>query len=109
MTRISPDMCSVSIAVEVIGGKWKSIVLYYLLERPMRFNELRRAIPNVTQRMLTLQLRELEADGLVERIIYPVIPPHVEYRITPFGRTLKTVIENMSAWGKRYRRRVEEL
>lgn len=109
MRKVEPERCSVSIAAEVVGGKWKSVVLYYLLESPKRFNELRRAMPTVTQRMLTLQLRELEADGLVERIVYPVIPPHVEYRITPFGRTLKPVIDEMLAWGKRYRRRVEDL
>ncbi len=109
MRKVELERCSVSIAAEVVGGKWKSVVLYYLLESPRRFNELRREIPNVTQRMLTLQLRELEADGLLERIVYPVIPPHVEYRITPFGRTLKPVIAEMLAWGKRYRRRVEDL
>lgn len=101
--------CNVSIAVDVIGGKWKAIVLFYLLDGTLRFNELRRLIPGVTQRMLTLQLRELEADGLVERIVYPVVPPRVDYRLTPFGRSLEPVIAAMSAWGKRYRRRVEEL
>lgn len=103
------DRCNVSIAVDVIGGKWKAIVLFYLLDGTLRFNELRRLIPGVTQRMLTLQLRELEADGLVERIVYPVVPPHVDYRLTPFGRSLEPVITAMAAWGKRYRRRVEEL
>ena len=103
------NRCNVSIAVDVIGGKWKAIVLFYLLEGTHRFNELRKKIPGVTQRMLTLQLRELESDGLVERIVYPVVPPHVEYRLTPFGRSLEPVIVAMSAWGKRYRRRVEEL
>lgn len=103
------ERCSVSIAVDVIGGKWKAIVLFYLLDGTLRFNELRRKIPAVTQRMLTLQLRELEDDGLVERIVHPVVPPHVDYRLTAFGRTLEPVIKEMASWGHRYRRRVEEL
>jgi DNA-binding HxlR family transcriptional regulator len=101
------ERCSVSIAVDVIGGKWKAIVLFYLLDGTLRFNELRRKIPGVTQRMLTLQLRELEDDGLVERIVHPVVPPHVDYRLTPFGRTLEPVIQEMASWGRRYRSRVE--
>ena len=109
MARKLETRCSVGITVDVIGGKWKALVLFYLLNGTMRFNELRRKIPNVTQRMLTLQLRELEADGLVERTVHPVVPPHVDYRLTPFGRTLTPIIEAMSAWGHRYRRRVEEL
>ncbi len=109
MARELGERCSVGITVDVIGGKWKALVLFYLLDGTMRFNELRRNIPHVTQRMLTLQLRELEEDGLVERTVYPVVPPRVEYRLTPFGRTLKPIIEAMSAWGHRYRRRVEEL
>ena len=100
--------CDVGIAVEVIGGKWKSIVLFYLLDQTRRFNELRRKIPGVTQRMLTLQLRELEQDGLVQRTVHPVIPPHVDYALTEFGRTLEPVIREMCAWGKRYRTRVLE-
>jgi len=101
------ERCSVSIAVDVIGGKWKAIVLFYLLEGTLRFNELRRKIPGVTQRMLTLQLRELENDGLVERIVHPVVPPHVDYRLTPFGRTLEPIINEMASWGQSYRQRIE--
>ena len=109
MSRTIGKRCSVGITVDVIGGKWKALVLFYLLDGTMRFNELRRQIPDCTQRMLTLQLRELEEDGLVERTVYPVVPPRVEYKLTPFGRTLRPIIEAMSAWGHRYRQRVEEL
>ncbi len=100
------NRCNVSIAVDVIGGKWKSIVLFYLLDGTLRFNELRRKIPGVTQRMLTLQLRELEHDGLVQRTVHPVIPPHVDYSLTEFGRTLEPIILEMAEWGKRYRAQI---
>ncbi len=106
-SRFDASRCSVSVAADVIGGKWKTVVLFYLLDGTMRFNQLRREIPGVTQRMLTLQLRELEENGLVERIVHPVVPPHVDYRLTPFGRTLEPVIREMAAWGKRYRKRFE--
>jgi DNA-binding HxlR family transcriptional regulator len=104
-TTVDGKRCNVSVTADVIGGKWKTIVLFYLLDGSMRFNQLRREIPGVTQRMLTLQLRELEDDGLVERIVYPVVPPHVEYRLTAFGRTLRPIITEMASWGKRYRDR----
>jgi DNA-binding HxlR family transcriptional regulator len=84
--------CAVEAALSLIDGKWKGVVLYHLLERTHRFNEIRRRIPNVTQRMLTNQLRELEADGLVLRTVYPEVPPKVEYSLTARGRTLEPVI-----------------
>lgn len=99
------DRCSVGLCVELVGGKWKSVILYYLLDGTLRFNELRRKVAGITQRMLTLQLRELEADGLVQRTVYPVVPPHVEYTLTPFGRSLEPILLGMAEWGKRNRRR----
>jgi DNA-binding HxlR family transcriptional regulator len=100
--------CSVETTMQVIGGRWKSVVLYWLLGRTMRFGELARAIPNVTQRMLTLQLRELEADGLVKRTVYPEVPPRVEYTLTAYGKTLEPILVAMRAWGKSYAARVEK-
>jgi DNA-binding HxlR family transcriptional regulator len=85
-------------AVAIIGGKWKLEILWLLNQRIHRFNELRRAIPGVTQHMLTAQLRELEADGLVRRTIYPEIPPRVEYEITSQARRLQPVFEAIFAW-----------
>jgi DNA-binding HxlR family transcriptional regulator len=99
--------CSVALTVEMIGGKWKSVILYYLLDGTLRFSELRRKIPGITQRMLTLQLRELEADGIVARTVHPVVPPRVEYRLTPFGLSLEPVLRQMAEWGKRYKHRCE--
>ena len=100
--------CVVALTLEMIGGKWKSVILFYLLDGTLRFSELRRKIPEITQRMLTLQLRELEADGIVTRTVHPVVPPRVEYRLTPFGRTLEPVLRQMADWGKRYKRRCED-
>jgi len=95
-------MCSVSMAIDVIGGKWKSVALFHLLDGALRFNQLRRLMPDVTQRMLTLQLRELERDGLITRTVYPVVPPHVEYQLTSTGETLEPLLVMLCDWGKQY-------
>ena len=84
------------------GGKWKVLILYYLHGQTRRFNELQRLLAGVTQRMLTLQLRELENDGIVHREVYPQVPPKVEYSLTAFGQTLMPVIEAMHRWGEQY-------
>lgn len=101
--------CPVNTTLEVIGGKWKVIILYHLFQQTQRFNELRRLIPDITQRMLTLQLRELEADGIVARKIYPEIPPKVEYSLTEFGQTLLPVIKAMHKWGNKYETTCQEI
>lgn len=94
--------CAVEAALSLIDGKWKGVVLYHLLERTHRFNEIRRRIPNVTQRMLTNQLRELETDGLILRTVYAEVPPKVEYSLTARGRTLEPVIAALKAWADAY-------
>ncbi len=91
--------------VDLIGGKWKTVALYHLLGQPKRFSELQRSLPGVTQRMLTLQLRELEADGLVHREVYPQVPPKVEYSLTEQGRTLEPILRAMLHWGEGYEAR----
>lgn len=90
--------CAVEAALGLIDGKWKGVVLFHLLERTHRFSEIRRRIPNVTQRMLTNQLRELEADGLIRRTVYPEVPPKVEYSLTERGRSLAPVIAALKSW-----------
>lgn len=92
--------CPVEASLDLIGGKWKAIILFRILEETRRFNELRRLIPNITQRMLTNQLRELEADGLLHRKVYAQVPPKVEYSITDFGRTLEPVLLALAAWAE---------
>ena len=86
--------------MDIIGGKWKSIILFRLLEQTRRFNELRRLLPAITQRTLTTQLRELEDDGLVHRTIYPEVPPRVDYRLTELGMSLLPVLEALKTWSE---------
>lgn len=94
--------CPVEATADIIGGKWKTVILYYLFQGPKRFNELRRLLPLVTQRMLTRQLRELEQDGIVHRKIYQEVPPRVEYSLTSFGTSLGPIIVHMRDWGEGY-------
>jgi DNA-binding HxlR family transcriptional regulator len=94
--------CPVEATLERIGGKWKGIVLYHLLEGTKRYNELKRDVGNVSQRMLTKQLRELENDGLIVRKVFPVVPPHVEYSLSEKGRTLEPILLALRDWGESY-------
>jgi DNA-binding HxlR family transcriptional regulator len=91
--------CSVEAAISLIDGKWKCVILFHLFNGTIRFNEIHRRIPNVTQRMLTNQLRELEADKLIVRKVYPQVPPKVEYSISPLGRSLEPVLLALKIWG----------
>jgi len=97
----------VEATADIIGGKWKAVILYYLSQGPKRFNELRRLLPEVTQRMLTLQLRELEQDGIVHREIYKEVPPKVEYSLTEFGASLGPIIVQMLDWGEHYMEQIQ--
>lgn len=94
--------CSVEATLSVIGGLWKPVILFHLLDGKRRFGELSRLVPNATQRMMTLQLRELEADGVVRRTVHPEVPPRVDYELTSFGRTLEPVLLTLRDWGTRY-------
>ncbi|MGJ8529474.1 winged helix-turn-helix transcriptional regulator [Maritalea sp.] len=94
------ELCPVVFAISNLGGKWKLIITHSLIDGPLRFGELRRAIPNVTQRMLTLTLRELEADGIVHRKVFEVVPPHVEYSLTELGLKLEPVMDSLRDWGR---------
>ena len=91
--------CPVEATLDLIEGKWKGVILYHLLGGTLRFNELRRRIPNATQRMLTRQLRELEECGLISRLIHPQVPPRVDYSLTEEGRSLNALIMAMHDWG----------
>lgn len=96
--------CAVEVTLSVIGGLWKPIILFHLLEKKLRFMQIVRRVPNATQRMLTLQLRELEADGVIVRHVYPQVPPKVEYELTDFGRSLAPVLITLREWGEAYQR-----
>jgi len=95
-------MCPMTATLKVIGGKWKGIILFHLLSGTKRFNELHRLMPDVTQRMLTRQLRELEADGIVSRTVYAEVPPKVEYSLTGAGYSLTPILDLMHQWGTLY-------
>lgn len=90
--------CPVEIAMDILSGKWKSLMLWHLHEGTKRYKELERIVPGVSQKMLTQQLRELERDGLVERMVYPEVPPRVEYRLTPLGESAFPILEMMHDW-----------
>lgn len=94
--------CSIEAALHRIGGKWKGVFLYHMLERTMRFNELTRLAVGASPRMVVKQLRELEEDGLVKRKVYPVVPPKVEYSLTREGRSLKPILRSLSTWGEKW-------
>lgn len=95
-------LCSVEATVSVLGGKWKPLILHELFSGTQRFGGLSRAIPYVTPQMLTQQLRELEAHGIVQRRVYAEVPPRVEYSLTDYGQTLLPVLDAMHEWGERF-------
>ena len=96
--------CPVEAALSVIGGKYKSIILYHLMtEGTLRFNEIQKLIPQATIKMLSQQLKDLEAEGVIHKEIYPVVPPKTEYSITEYGNTLRSIIIGMCEWGRAYK------
>ncbi len=94
--------CPIEAALEVIGGKWKGMALYHLLDGTKRFNALKREVNGVTQRMLTKQLRELELDGLISRHVYAEVPPKVEYSLTKKGKALRPILLALEEWGAQH-------
>ncbi len=96
------EHCPVGETIGLIGGKYKALILWFLTEGTLRYGELQKKIPAATPKMLTQQLRELEADALIARTVYPVVPPKVEYRLTDLGKTLIPILESMYQWGEAY-------
>jgi DNA-binding HxlR family transcriptional regulator len=94
--------CTIEITLGVIGGKWKTLLLYHLLDGPKRTSELKRQISGITQKMLTQQLKELEKDGVVHRKSYNQVPPKVEYSLTDHGRTLEPILRDLCKWGMKH-------
>jgi DNA-binding HxlR family transcriptional regulator len=92
--------CTVAVTLEVIGGKWKAVILWHLSHKTLRFSQLQRRLPGVTQKMLTQQLRELERDGMIHREVYPEVPPRVEYSLTDEGSSLVPLLTLMCTWGR---------
>jgi len=102
MAAEKPFNCGIGPAFDVIGGKWKAVILYELSTRPVRTGELRRLLDGITEKMLIQQLREMEGDGLVTRTAYPEVPPRVEYALTPAGAELNDALGPIAAWGRKF-------
>ena len=95
--------CDVATTVQIIGSKWKLLIMRNLLDRPWRFNELKKSLDGVSQKVLTDSLRQLESDGIIARTVYPEVPPRVEYSLTELGETLRPILSAMKNWGKSYK------
>jgi DNA-binding HxlR family transcriptional regulator len=108
VTRPKPRSynCSVEATLDVIGGKWKVVILWWLHQQTWRFAELRRKIPRITEKMLTQQLRELERDGIVSRLVHATVPPKVEYSLTEYGRSLERALGALCDWGRGHAARI---
>lgn len=102
MTNCTNNPCPVETTLNIISGKWKGVIIFRLLGGKKRFNELQKIIGNVTHRTLTLQLRDLENDGIIKRTVYPEVPPRVEYELTPLGQSMKPIIQSIFDWGVSY-------
>lgn len=102
MSNLKTFNCPVEATISLIGGKYKTIILFHLISKTLRFNELQKLIPQATPKMLTQQLRELESDGLIIRTVYPIVPPKTEYFLSEFGESLTPIINAMCDWGNNY-------
>lgn len=100
--KIKTYTCPVEAAMDVVGGKYKAQIVYELIQGTRRYNEIQRALPQATPRMLSKQLKELEEDGVINRVLYPVVPPKTEYSLTEMGQTLVPIVELLCKWGEHY-------
>lgn len=94
--------CPVEATIQLIGGKYKAVILWHLMDKTLRYSEIHRKMPDATDKMLTQQLREMEKDGLITRTVYPVVPPKTEYNLTEFGKSLTPILDAMCDWGRDY-------
>lgn len=101
--------CSMELTLDLIGGKWKALILWNLGQDTLRFSELKKLLPKITQKMLTQQLRELETSGLVKRFIYRQVPPKVEYSLTSEGKSLIPILDTLCQWGQNYAENAEKI
>lgn len=99
------EKCPVETALDVLAGKWKILILWYLRGKTLRFNELQKLLPRTTQKMLIQKLRELEKDNIVHREVYPVVPPKVEYSLTEYGESLKPILKQLYLWGEIHKKK----
>ncbi|RXJ77554.1 transcriptional regulator [Arcobacter sp. F155] len=100
--------CPVETALDVLAGKWKILILWYLRRDTLRFSELQKMLPRTTEKMLIQKLRELEKDNIVHREVYPVVPPKVEYSLTPYGESLKPILKQLYLWGEVHKEKFDK-
>ena len=103
LTKEEMPACPVATTVQLIGSKWKLLIMRNLLQRPWRFNELRKNLEGISQKVLTDSLRSMENDGLITRTVYPEVPPRVEYALSDLGKSLKPILDSMVEWGNAYK------
>ena len=108
LTKDELPPCPVATTLMLIGNKWKIFIMQQLMDRPFRFSELRRAIPGISEKVLTDNLRAMEKDGLITRTVFPEVPPRTEYALSELGNTMRPIIESMATWGTGYQQIVRE-
>lgn len=100
--------CPVATTVQLIGNKWKLLIIRNILARPWRFNELQKSLDGISQKVLTNSLRSMEADGIITRTVFPEVPPRVEYALSELGESLRPILDSMQAWGEKYQLKTKE-
>ena len=108
-SKLIEASCPMDIVINILSGKWKLSILLHLLRGAVRFNELQKLLPDITQKTLTMQLRELERDSIIYRKVYPEVPPKVEYGLTEIGESLKPILTSMCKWGADYQKKLYSL
>lgn len=103
LTKEELPACPVATTVQMIGSKWKLLIMRNLFQRPWRFNELKKDLEGISQKVLTDSLRSMEADGIVTRTVYPEVPPRVEYALSPLGESMRPIMDAMESWGNAYK------
>ena len=104
LTKEELPACPVATTVQMIGSKWKLLIMRNLLQRPWRFNELKKDLEGISQKVLTDSLRSMEADGIVTRTVYPEVPPRVEYALSDLGESMRPIMDAMAVWGTEYKK-----
>ena len=107
VTKEEMPACPVATTVSLIGSKWKLLIIRNLMARPWRFNELKRDLDGISQKVLTDSLRSMEEDGIIIRTVYPEVPPHVEYSLSELGESMRPIIQSMEAWGTAYKESIK--
>ena len=107
LTKEEMPACPVATTVRLIGSKWKLLIIRNLLQRPWRFNELKKNLEGISQKVLTDSLRSMEADGIVTRTVYPEVPPRVEYALSELGESMRPIMNAMELWGKNYKENIK--